>query len=277
MAQQTASVSIGGTPENPIFNFVLPTGAKGEAGGWNAGVNLGTLDLDTVTTPGLYYQASTALAMSTANHYPPMNDMAGSARGVLEVESWSGGAAVIQRFTRIGSGGNATGGIQRPRVTYVRYREGVWSEWSVLANARVDNTAGRVVYLWDEQANREQMVYGDTGWRNLPLINGFNRTLQVRREGGIVTLLGNVRRPPGGSINGEFAVIPPDLVGTGSWIYHPVRSNANPSVGALYRKNDLLSFTDLSETNVVDVTEVRFEIQWSTTKPWPATLPGTSL
>lgn len=165
MAQQQASVTITGTPENPVFNFVLPEGAKGEPGGWNVGTNLGTSDLDTITTPGLYYQSSTGSALALDNHYPPMKDMAGSVRGVMEVISWSGGNAVIQRFTRIGSGGSTTNVVQRPRVVYERYREGAWSEWSVVTPSQLvtDSLGFRTIQVWDEQSNAWLSTTGPNG------------------------------------------------------------------------------------------------------------------
>lgn len=161
-----ASVSVRGTPENPIFDFELPEGPAGAPGGWTMGTNLNTTDLNTVRTPGLYWNGSTVNALNPALHYPPMVDVNGSVRGLLEVKSWSGGTSVIQEYTRLGTG--VPTGLHRPRVTYSRYNlNDDWTPWDATVTTRVDNTAGRVVYIWDDTTNREQLIYGDTGWRDI--------------------------------------------------------------------------------------------------------------
>lgn len=52
----------------------------------------------------------------------------------------------------------------------------------------VDQTAGRVVKVWDYLNNREQLIYGDTGWKTATLINGWAGTAQYRRVMNRVTV-----------------------------------------------------------------------------------------
>lgn len=41
------------------------------------------------------------------------------------------------------------------------------NETNLTRALRVDDTIGRAVYAWDNTAAREQLIYGDTGWRAL--------------------------------------------------------------------------------------------------------------
>lgn len=54
----------------------------------------------------------------------------------------------------------------------------------------MDQSVGRVVKVWDYQNSREQLVYGDTGWRNVSslLVNGWTGTVRIRRVGDLVYL-----------------------------------------------------------------------------------------
>lgn len=162
MADAVARAWLTGTPEEPIINLDLPAGPKGEPGGWTVGTNLSTRNLNDITAPGLYYQGSTANAMNTALNYPPMADFAGSARGVLEVLSWSGGLAVVQRYTRIGRGASSA---DQPRVTYTRYRESDWSPWTIVAPTQIvlDAQGFKTYQTWDEGKNIWETTSGPGG------------------------------------------------------------------------------------------------------------------
>lgn len=176
---------------NPIGGHFLdldlpigPQGAKGDPGGWTATPLSATQHLDTVTTPGLYYQPSSSAA-SPANGYPAnMPQDASSTRGVLEVFNYGG--AVIQRYTNVGRGFFANS-AQYPRVTYSRTSGTIWSNWTTQTSQRVDNTVGKVVYTWDDTTNKELMIYGDTGWRSFPLNEGVTGKILIRRIGQEVT------------------------------------------------------------------------------------------
>lgn len=291
MPENVARVWNTGTPENPIFNFELPSGAKGEPGGWNAGTSLGTRDLNTVTAPGIYYQGSTSAAMTLSLHYPPMVDYAGSSRGVLTVKSWSGGTAVIQEYTRIGRGAE---GANQPRVVYTRYNEGTdkWSPWTPFVSSRVDNTAGRVVYMWDEQANREQMVYGDTGNRNIseflnPSFQAPDAVDRVNIRRVVNTVTFTLRIKPSAALVGasksENRLVMDQLP---QGFREGPTSYGNSYIGSGSAPLSMLAFGatntngDLRVRGMSGDTWKAGEIialvaTWMTNEPWPTTLPGT--
>lgn len=269
-------------------------GERGDPGGWTVGASLGTADLDTIVAPGLYYQGSTANAMNAALHYPPMVDYAGSARGVLEVLSWSGGVAVIQRYTRIGRG--AGGSVNQERVTYVRYRESTWSPWTPIVSHRIDTRAGRVAYMWDEQANREQLIYGDTGWRTVDNLlsskfvpNTGSGRVALRRTNYDVHLILRIQA------SAELVAQNVARNSLQSLMEIPVGFREYPaSYGAAMTGTAMLgsyfevlgigavNSTDLlkimgSSNQVWRSTEViSANLTWSTSDPWPTSLPGTA-
>lgn len=145
-------------------------GDKGDPGGWNGGTLLAnTVDLDTVLTPGLYYNASTNAVADTKNHYPPMVDVNGSVRGILEVISWTGNSGgLIQRYTRVGTGW-VTGNAQRPRVTYQRtYQSGTgmgWTEWSTVTPSQTvtDSNGFKSIQSWEDTSNAWVTTAGPGG------------------------------------------------------------------------------------------------------------------
>lgn len=136
----------------------MPTtfkGDKGDPGGWTT-TSLGDVDLNTVQTPGAYRQPTASFA-NTTNNYPVNNS------GILEVfnQNASNPLALVQRYTPVW-------GNQNGKIFYTRTLTGAaWSAWSAFPYQRVDATIGRVVYIWDPAQNKEQMIFGDTGWRKL--------------------------------------------------------------------------------------------------------------
>lgn len=100
----------------------------------NLSGSLGTLDLDTVIVPGVYYQG-TVVNGTVAKHYPAPMTTAGlisttsGTAGMLEVFKWRDSDQVIQRFTR------------RPDATqpqvWVRGKyllAGTWSAWQDISS-----------------------------------------------------------------------------------------------------------------------------------------------
>lgn len=157
-------------------------GPKGDPGGISAAVELGTSDLNTIVAPGLYKQGTSSGANSplTAN-YPYQGGY-----GVLMVTA--NGTDIVQTFY-----GQSYSGALDARIIYNRNRSnGVWSPWRIQRSSRMDQAAGRALYVWDDLNNREQLVYGDTGWRICSVINGWTGTLQMRRIGGVVYCTGSL-------------------------------------------------------------------------------------
>ncbi|ASR84120.1 minor tail protein [Arthrobacter phage Wheelbite] len=237
-------------------------GDKGDPGPWTTGTALVAEDLNTIQTPGQYRQFSAANATPERN-YPFASS------GSIEVMAGQSATELLQRATPY-SGNSAAGRMMALR----RFGSAVWSSWSMFRSTRLDQTAGRAIYAWDEQNNRDQLVYGDTGFRQLTLENGYLGGLYIRRVGPMVNLTGTITRPVGGSLNGTFY----SQIHIGfrpqnsNWVHHPVRHSNNASWFSFYRKYTEYTFENSTGDN--DAAQVRIDVTWMTTDPWPTTLPG---
>ncbi|UVK58679.1 minor tail protein [Arthrobacter phage Argan] len=147
------NLSIVGTTTSPSSEVVVgpqgPIGPKGDPGGWLASTVIAIgASLDTITTSGLYLNPSSNWAMGPAN---------ATTGGHLEVISSSG--YVYQRYVNINE--------QRKVFTRTRNSAGTWTAWRGANTVRVDQTAGRAIYMWDDVNSRDQLIWGDTGWRSI--------------------------------------------------------------------------------------------------------------
>ncbi|AXH43768.1 hypothetical protein SEA_BREYLOR17_23 [Arthrobacter phage Breylor17] len=238
------------------------TGPKGDPGGLVLGTLItGPADLNDYKTPGSYRIITTT----------SISNIPAAFVGTLTV--WQNNNATPmfwQEYTPVTSGGaqlfwrRAFGPSQ------------VWGQWRVYASTRVDQTAGRVIYQWDDINLREQIIYGDTGVRQITADNGYVGNLYIRRQGYRVTLFGAIQCPPGGSLNGTFLTLLPDGFRPYStiWTYFAVRHSATGNYFTLFRKQNELAFE--GATGFTDGAQVRFEISWDTNNAWPTTLPGTA-
>lgn len=131
-------------------------GDKGDPGPLSAPAWVGTVNLDVMTTSGFYQQVNGTYA-TLANNYPV------ALSGWLLVISRGAGDTVQEYTPQI----HPTTGY---RTKYIRSNAGSgWTPWKAWNTARVDQTAGRVIYQWDDVNNREQLIWGDTGWRGIAL------------------------------------------------------------------------------------------------------------
>lgn len=135
----------------------------------------------------------------------------------------------------------------------------------------IDQTAGRVVKVWDYLNNREQMVYGDTGWRTLPVTGGQAGALRIRRTDATVTLaFSNVRNAASGTVLiGEaplgfrpFQTVPGMVQDSNSMRVAQALSYAPYSIQVLG--------VGLANSYLTGV------ISWPTNETWPTTLPGSA-
>ena len=254
-------------------------GDRGDPGGWTSGANLGLSDLNTVTTPGLYFQSSTSAALDVTKNYPAMNDVNGSARGVLEVMSWSGNSStVLQRFTRIGTG---VTGLTRPTVTYTRIWQNTlsWSSWTTHVAHRIDNTAGRAVYVWDDLANRDQLIYGDTGVRDISalLANGWTLGTEglvtLSRNGAVVTFRARNLIGTAATTNVVIPALPTGFKPITNGLRVPITTFTGTDWLTVRSYEADLS---LSRGNTYGNQYYGVEASWMTQNPWPTSLPGTA-
>lgn len=228
-----------------------------------AAVALGTADLNAVTVLGTYTQGQTANA-TAARNYPVEG---GS--GTLEVLPNNAGVDLIQRYTVRHTGSRGRGGH------YTRVLQGgTWTAWVFLAVQRVDQTAGRAIYAWDDVNGREQMIYGDTGWRSLGsawLVNGWTCAgMYVRRCGQFVEVRVDGLNSAAAT-NAAFAILPTGFRG-------------HSYIGARFAV--VTSTNQGRRTSVVDNTlyvgytgteDMSPSFTYSTTDAWPTTLPGTAV
>lgn len=140
----------------------------------------------------------------------------------------------------------------------------------------VDSSVGRVVRVWDDANSRNQIIYGDTGWRDISgmLINGWSaRTfLRLKRQGSRVSLIHRGLDGTNATSGKVISALPSgfrpatDTSGGGrSWddqwslLTLDWRGELWADVGNLYANNAALYLT------------------WETEQPWPSILPGTAV
>lgn len=138
----------------------------------------------------------------------------------------------------------------------------------------IDQSVGRVIKVWDYINNREQVIYGDTGFRELPndpVKTGETGSIVLRRSGNLVEV--NIVDKPA-AVGGNPAIInipagfrPRGWVNTNlSGVYDSVA----PAVNGL-------RITTAGDVIVYGVTAgeiLRGQVVFMTPDPWPTTLPG---
>lgn len=261
------------------FDFYIPRGNKGDPGGITLGTGLAAANLDEIKTSGVYRQTS-------ASNATPLNNYPEASLGVLVVYEVSAGTHLEQQFYPFWFSPTT----RHASVFYRRqFVSGVWSSWKAFSSTRVDQSAGRVFYDWDPVNFREQLTWGDTGWRSVPVTPVAGKVLsgdvRYRRRGhhvemafinvlldtsanGFTEIIQQLEIPPGFRPHAQHRSMQAVGVqnnalnqqwitnyGTIGWTHSltsGVYSVARPSV-ALYGS-----------------------ITWTTEEVWPTTLPGTA-
>lgn len=231
--------------------------------------DLGTASLDTITTPGIYFQGSSANA-TPANGYPVARP------GVLKVSPNASGN-VLHEYTY------EQGGYS---LSTKRWKwSGSWNTWRLDAINRIDQTAGRAMYTWDNLSNREQLFYADTGWRNVTaasdpgLYNAFFAVgvtelaalpLLIRRVGYKVFARVGVDKTATGNVTCSGAF--PAGFGVVSGVATP--SYASNSAAEIVRV--FPTPTGIIYQRPSAATGCSGMVEWFTDDPWPTALPGTA-
>lgn len=232
------------------------------------GIPLGTVDLDLVTLPGAYQQASNG-SSTLAKNYPKAAIV-----GCLEVVSVTTGSLLIQRFTAFGGDS-----ISHPR-TWIRRRSGAgWSPWSFMPTQRVDQTAGRALYTYDEQNSRDQLIQGDTGWRDISslLKDGWAGSVYIRREDYRVTVRFDALNPAALTTNAPL-VLPlgfaPNVFDERFILHHAIADTTPPATVRRGR-----AFTNrIIEIYCPAAGGLLYgSFSFSLTSAWPTALPGTAV
>lgn len=244
-------------------------GDKGDPGGFTT-TSLNALDLNTVVTPGVYKQNSGVNA-TFANNYPSNADA-----GTLIVTSWGGTNEVMQEYTPYPILSTAVGKWVRGN------RGGGWTSWRFLASQRVDNTAGRAIYTWDPTTNREQLIYGDSGWRDVTALLGgtWSATKVIlRRDATQVTLHFDGIKSTTETANATFFVLPPgftpDLTnGVGNLRYGLASELTGINAKVISPEPNANGIRFLSYTTGQTL---HGSATFFTRDAWPTTLPGTAV
>lgn len=149
---------------------------------------------------------------------------------------------------------------------------------------RFDNTAGKTCWAWDPTAGREQLIYGDTGERDITALSGnvANGNIYLQRTGNEVTitlLMVKLATLASGSSTDLFA---PGAIPAGfrhrRTTWYPMKSNGASNTGTEWRQLGATSsgwMPIYSSASLAD--EYRAVIKYTTTDPWPTSLPGTAV
>lgn len=143
----------------------------------------------------------------------------------------------------------------------------------------VSETAGRTVSIWDYLNNREQLIYGDTGWRTITPVNASSGSVQIRRIGNTVTArtIGIVVVPGGGQV--AYAVLPSGFRASATNAFGWVSNvSTNSELNRIQAENNGLAwigdFTGARSTRPTFAFEG--ELSWVTDDIWPTSLPGVA-
>lgn len=133
---------------------------------------------------------------------------------------------------------------------------------------KISEVAGRTITVWDYLNNREQLIYGDTGDRDLSSMLPAGATAVrcgLRRTGNVCTLtMYDVKMLANGS--GNFFVIPSG--------FRPTMQVSNTAQG-LSSRIQATQAGNVQGYNWTAATSIYGSLVWQTSDPWPTTLPGT--
>lgn len=138
-----------------------------------------------------------------------------------------------------------------------------------------DESVGRRCFAWDTVNSRWQMVYGDTGWRDVDglLENGWTATsLAIRREGQTVTMQAYALAY--GSA-GTFYTLPAGFrPGPAYANIRFIAENGSGTTGVLAIDNN--NGSPNGQCVGTPSGTFYFAISWQTNDAWPSSLPGTA-
>ena len=141
-----------------------------------------------------------------------------------------------------------------------------------------DETAGRTVKAWDYLNQREQMIYGDTGIRDITALapNVTSGKLYLYRDGNTVTLIFDVVQMSGAT-GTSYDMISSGGIPTG---FRPTRTfwynGVDGPPGSRRIGVSAAGWVPVYLSPVAgDI--YRGTITWRTTQPWPTSLPGVAV
>jgi hypothetical protein len=247
------------------FEFYFPQGPKGDPGGFVAATSIGATLLDDLKTPGHYRQDNGNNA-TILNGYP-----VAAAAGFLEVLQAVTPGDLLQRYTPVAGAATGSG-----RAIYIRrYFAGIWGAWYAHTSSRIDQTAGRVLYQWDDLNGRDQLIWGDTGTRRVEtdFKNGWTAAIaSIRRVGSVVSFGVYTMNPAAKTADIAYSIPAGFRPGPyGGNIAFPVKFNSTTDWCQITGAGDVLP--PLTASSAVGFVCMH---TWITGDAWPTTLPGTA-
>ncbi|MHA7293701.1 hypothetical protein [Arthrobacter sp. HLT1-21] len=138
----------------------------------------------------------------------------------------------------------------------------------------IDQSVGRAVKIWDYLNNREQMIYGDTGRRNIEtnLSAHTGTNAYLRRNDNTVQL--NIY-----GVSFTDLAVPVYTLPAGFRPDYHLLDNGPVHIGQTTACRTIISFTAGSLTILggTNGTPVYRQYIFQTNDPWPTTLPGTAV
>jgi len=236
---------------------------------------LGSANLNDITLTGKYIQPVGGSALPERN-YPAL------VRGVLDVTTVNASPLyLVQRFTpQSGTTLGVTG--EWVRRCNDLASQAPWSPWRFVPTQRVDTTAGRAIYTYDDINGREQRIYGDTGFRGISslLQNGWvlgsAGGLFIRRTDDLVTLIGYNLDGTAATSGGFLltADLPGFLPVSGGHRFLVSRDNGT-NVAVIGVSNQTTGNVS-TPTGFVVGSVAYWSISWQTAQAWPTALPGVA-
>ncbi|QFG13632.1 minor tail protein [Arthrobacter phage Shepard] len=255
-----------------------PQGLKGDPGGFVLGTGLSMLNLNDIKTSGIYRQTSASYSTPERN-YPE------ASLGVLLVYEVTTGTHLEQEFKPFWFSPT----LRHGQVSYRRqFASGNWTPWKAHAATRVDQTSGRVVYQWDPINFRDQLIWGDTGWRVVTLTPNTtvtSGTVRYRRVNDRVSLrfvdvmLSSANNGFGEIISASDVPIgfrpnsserSMQMIGQTNNATYPQMISVYSAIGWLYQTIGIANSLTRPTSALMGT------VNWTTDEVWPTTLPGTA-
>jgi hypothetical protein len=152
---------------------------------------------------------------------------------------------------------------------YMRCMVSGWSPWVFIPSQRVDTSAGRVIYTWDDVNQRDQIVNGDTGWRDVTPLSGTAAWIRLRRTNTTVYVWVSAW------VNGTSAdiiALPAGFqTGTNSIVGNWGDRGGSPTAININGPSSLIQ-----ATAGASATSTSCFLSFPTVNSWPTTLPGTA-
>lgn len=206
------------------------------------------------------------IAASNANAQPNMPPWTLSA-GVISARRF-GASVVVQEYQEVTGYMRVFARSLNPSNGTV-YAPG----WRIVRpDASVSNAVGRTVTVWDAVNNREQMIYGDTGLRNITslLPERLNGSIWLSRFGSTVSVTFTDLLLVSGPALRESPLLPSGFRPR-AWSHFSTSPHADRTArGVLFKADGVVRLYDLTDT-----AQLQGTFAFYTNEPWPAALPGT--